>query len=75
MPVISALERLKQENCEFEASLGYIARPFLERKKEREKERKKERKKEKGGKERRRKGGRRKRGRIALRVTCIRSFK
>jgi hypothetical protein len=26
---ISALERLRQENCEFEASLSYIAKPHL----------------------------------------------
>jgi hypothetical protein len=32
--VISALRRLRQEDCEFKASLGYIAIPNLENKNE-----------------------------------------
>jgi hypothetical protein len=28
-PIISALGRLKQEDCEFEGSLGYMAKPCL----------------------------------------------
>jgi hypothetical protein len=32
-PIIPALGRLKQENHKFEASLGYIVRPMLRKKK------------------------------------------
>jgi hypothetical protein len=31
-PIISAFERLRQEDCEFKAGLGYIARPGLKNK-------------------------------------------
>jgi hypothetical protein len=44
--VISALERLKQEDCGFKPRLGYIVRPCLKTlksKTERERKRKKER--------------------------------
>jgi hypothetical protein len=30
-PLIPALERLRQKNLEFQASLGYIARPYLKK--------------------------------------------
>jgi hypothetical protein len=33
VPVIQALRRLRQEHCEFKASLGYIARSCLKKKK------------------------------------------
>jgi hypothetical protein len=36
MPIISAFRRLREEDCEFEASLGYIERSYLKSPKERE---------------------------------------
>lgn len=38
--VISELGRLKQENCKFRDSLGYLVRPYLKVEKKRKKERK-----------------------------------
>jgi hypothetical protein len=35
MPEILALRRLRQEDCEFEESLSYTARPYLKRQKKR----------------------------------------
>jgi hypothetical protein len=51
MPIIPALERLKQKGDEFEVSLGYIARSCLKTRKEgrdegRERERERETKKQ-----------------------------
>jgi hypothetical protein len=34
MPVISALRMQRQEDCKFEASLGYIARLYLKKQKQ-----------------------------------------
>jgi hypothetical protein len=45
MPVIPVFQRLRQEDPQFEASLGYIGKAYLEKK------RKKERKERKGKKE------------------------
>jgi hypothetical protein len=33
MPIIPALRKLRHKDCEFKASLDYIARPFLEKQK------------------------------------------
>jgi hypothetical protein len=33
MPLIPALKRMRQEDQEFKASLDYIARPYLKKKK------------------------------------------
>jgi hypothetical protein len=38
MPVIPALRKLRKEDCEFKASMGYIARPCLKTQRGREKE-------------------------------------
>jgi hypothetical protein len=38
--VISALERLRQENCKLGASQSYIARPYLKKKKKKNKKNK-----------------------------------
>jgi hypothetical protein len=44
IPVIPAPRRLRQEDCKFKVSLGYIVRPSLKKKKrEEENKRKKER--------------------------------
>jgi hypothetical protein len=44
LPIISALWRLRQEDEEFEISLGYTERAYLKKKKGRKKGRKKARK-------------------------------
>jgi hypothetical protein len=35
MPVVPAVGRLRQKDCEFKARLGYLVKPCLQKKKER----------------------------------------
>jgi hypothetical protein len=43
MPIIPALGRPRQEDCEFQANLSYMARPCQEREKKRKKRREEKR--------------------------------
>jgi hypothetical protein len=58
MPVIPALGKLRQEEHQLDASLGYIVRPI---EKERERRRRRRRRRRKRRKGRRRRGGRKER--------------
>jgi hypothetical protein len=60
MPVIPTLRRLRQDDYEFKACLGYIERPFSGKEKKKRKERGREEGREggKGGRKEGRKGGR-----------------
>jgi hypothetical protein len=42
MPVIPTFVKLKQEDCKFKSSLGYIESPCLKKKKKERKEKKKQ---------------------------------
>jgi hypothetical protein len=61
MSIISALGRLRQKDCEFKASLGFIAGPCLRNKtklpqnKKKEKERQRKKGRKEGRKEKRKK--------------------